>query len=126
MRESLTPFQVFAKNTRGTRMVEPNLSGQVEDSPEARNTRDVLAVRLAEREREQIAAAAGLQGMPISTYLRCAALQASAVAIGRASVATARPREWPAPAPPRKLRVIEVVPEPRAHYVDGELVRSSE
>jgi hypothetical protein len=98
-------------------MVEPNLSVHAEDSAKARNTRVVVAIRLGRGEREQIAAAAGLAGMPVSTYLRCAALQASA-AIARVQV---RSR----PAPERKLRVVELEPGPerRVHYVDGELVR---
>ena len=32
-------------------MVEPNLSGNVEEAGTARNTRQVLAIRLAQRER---------------------------------------------------------------------------
>jgi hypothetical protein len=97
-------------------MVKPNLSGHSEDSAKARITREVVAVRLGRGEREQIATAAGLQGMPISTWLRCAALQASAVAVGKASV---RPRPAPEPKP---VVVLDVAPA-RQHYVDGELVR---
>jgi uncharacterized protein (DUF1778 family) len=99
-------------------MVEPNLSVHAEDSAKARNTREVVAIRLGRGEREQIAAAAGLAGMPVSTYLRCAALQASAAAIARVQV---RSR----PAPERKLRVVELEPGPerKVHDVDGELVR---
>jgi hypothetical protein len=102
-------------------MVEPNLSRHVEDSGTSRNTREVLAVRPSARpsagERAQIEAAARLQEMALSSYLRCAALQASAVAVGRASVAPARP------APARPVPVIEPVPAPKVHYVDGEVVR---
>jgi uncharacterized protein (DUF1778 family) len=56
-------------------MVEPNLGSNSDDSGTARSTRQVPALRLSEREREQIAAAAELQKMPLSTYVRCAALR---------------------------------------------------
>lgn len=78
--------------------------------------REVVPIRLGDGEREQLAKAAGLQGMPVSTYVRCAALQASAVAVGKASIA-------PRPAPkPKPVVVLDVAPK-REHYVDGELVR---
>jgi hypothetical protein len=90
---------------------------------QTRNTREVLALRLSGAERAQIATAAGLQNMPLSSYVRCAALQASAVAVGRATVAPRQPRRE-RPAPERKVPVIDLAPEPtREHYVDGELVR---
>jgi uncharacterized protein (DUF1778 family) len=99
-------------------MVEPILSGDVEESPEARNTREVLALRLSEAERGQVAKAAELSGMPLSSWVRSAALQASAIATGRATVAPPR-------APDRRVLVmLDLGPESaREHYVDGELVR---
>ena len=106
----------FSRRKRQNPHVERNLNGNREDAGEARNT---LSVRFAGAERAQIAAAAGLSGMPLSSWVRCAALQASAVATGRASVAPPRP-------PERKPTVmLELAPEPpaRAHHVDGELVR---
>jgi hypothetical protein len=78
--------------------------------------RAVVPIRLSAGEREQIATAAGLQGMPVSSYLRCAALQASAVAIGKATVAPKPPR------PERKVLVLDAEPPKRPHHVDGELV----
>jgi uncharacterized protein (DUF1778 family) len=45
-----------------------------------------LTLRLSAGEREQIAAAAELQDMPLRSYLRCAALQHSAVAVAKANV----------------------------------------
>jgi uncharacterized protein (DUF1778 family) len=78
-----------------------------------RDVRDVLALRLSEGERAQIATAAGLQNMPLSSYVRCAALQASAVAVGKASVVLRREL----PAPKRKLPVIDLAPERREHFV---------
>jgi hypothetical protein len=88
--------------------------------------RQVVPIRLSDGEREQIATAAGLQAMPVSTYLRSAALQASAVAIGKATVASRPPRrERPAPerkVPDRKLLVVDSVPAAKSHYVDGEAV----
>jgi hypothetical protein len=91
-----------------------------------RDTRETLTMRLSGKEREQIAKAAELQGMPLRSYLRWAALQHSAVAIGKATV-TSRPRRRERPAPERKVperKLLVIDPEPsKAHYVDGELVR---
>jgi hypothetical protein len=84
--------------------------------------RAVVPIRLSDREREQIATAAGLQNMPLSSYVRCAALQHSAVAVGRATVAPRPPRRE-RPAPERKVPVLDFMPAPKPHYVDGELVR---
>jgi hypothetical protein len=84
--------------------------------------RAVVPIRLGDREREQIAKAAGLQNMPVSTYLRCAALQASAVAIGKATVASRPPRRE-RKVPERKLLVVDPEPPKRPHYVNGELAR---
>jgi hypothetical protein len=87
-------------------------------------------VRLSEAERAQIAAAEGFQNMPLSSYVGCAALQHSAVAVGKATVAPrprpVSPRAEPTPerkVPARKLLVIDPAPPKREHYVDGELVR---
>jgi hypothetical protein len=113
----MTPFPDFRERNAEKPMVEPNLSSVGEEPALSRNTgRDVLAVRISPAERAQIATAAGLQDMPVSTYVRCVALQASAVAIGRASVV---PRRDPA-----RPKAPVTAPEPtREHYVDGELVR---
>jgi Mobilization protein NikA len=123
----LTPPPGFREKLSENGLVEPNLSSSSEDSGRARNTRQVIAIRLAEGEREQIAAAARLQGLPLSSYLRCAALEASAVAVGRATVAPGphppRPPRRERPAGKREVPVLDWAPAKTPHYVDGELVR---
>jgi uncharacterized protein (DUF1778 family) len=90
-------------------MVEPNLSDDSEDRGRTRVIRGVVALRLSPAEREQIATAAGLQKMPLSTYVRCAALQASVVAVG-----TPRPPRRERPAAEREVPVLDWAPAKEA------------
>src|SRR5215216_4289881 len=75
--------QVSAKETRRKRMVEPNRPEKTAMLSESRNTRQVVAVRLAEAERAQVVAAAAVRGVPPCSFVREAALAASAVVTGR-------------------------------------------
>jgi uncharacterized protein (DUF1778 family) len=79
----------------------------------ARITREVLAIRVSDQEREQIAGAAARLELTLSGFVRQAALQASAV-VGRKVSAQAPP-------PERESRgVVLLDPEPSDHsFVDG-------
>ena len=79
--------------------------------------RDVVPVRLGNAEREQIAQAAEHRKLALSSFIREAALQASADVQGKASVkAPAVPERAPA-------RVTMVEPEPpKRRMVEGEWV----
>jgi hypothetical protein len=72
--------------------------------------RSVSTIRLSDQERGQIAAAAARLKLPLSSFLRQAALQASAVVERKVSV-----RENPPPE--RELVVVE--PRTDHHFVDG-------
>jgi uncharacterized protein (DUF1778 family) len=76
----------------------------------------LVAVRLSDQERKQITAAAGRLKLPLSSFIRQASLQASAVVEKKVSPAVARPVE-PEPEP-RELVTVDAKP----HYVDGEPV----
>lgn len=100
-----------------------------EDLTRGRTTaRDVIAVRLSEAERAQVARAAVALELPLSTFLRHAALQASAVATGKANVRPAATRELgeravaheAPPQPEPRALVVLGLDEERIHYVDGE------
>ena len=82
-----------------------------------RNTREVVALRLADREREQITRAATRRKLTFSAFLREAALQASAIVTERASVKAPEPE----PRPARDPLVIDLEQE-RPHIVDGMLL----
>ena len=80
----------------------------------ARITREVLAIRLSDAEREQIAGAAARLKLTLSGFVRQAALQASAVVGRKVSVQ--------APEPPEResLGVVLLDPEQSSHaFVDG-------
>jgi uncharacterized protein (DUF1778 family) len=86
--------------------------------------RDVLAIRLSEAERHQVAGAAERFGKTVSAFVREAALQASALAVERATVREQK-------ANPNAQRVADcaddenlVALEPVRHMVDGEWVES--
>jgi hypothetical protein len=79
--------------------------------------RAVVPIRLGAGERSQIAAAAARRKVTLSAFVREAALQASAVVEGKASVRAAEPEPEREP-----LALAEPVPV-RVHYVDGEPVR---
>lgn len=83
-----------------------------------RNTRSVVAVRLSDDERVQIAGAAGRLGVTVSGFIRQSALQASALVQGKATVRT----PTPAAREPEAVVVFDAQPS-RVHYVDGEAVR---
>jgi hypothetical protein len=77
--------------------------------------RSVVPMRLSDAEREQIARAADRLKLPLSGFVRQAALQASAVVEGKVSVKTPERTEV---APARGAVVLDL--EPRAHhFVDG-------
>ena len=80
----------------------------------ARITREVLAIRLSDAEREQIAGAAGRLKLTLSGFVRQAALQSAAVVGRKVSVQ--------APEPPEResLGVVLLEPEHGSHaFVDG-------
>jgi uncharacterized protein (DUF1778 family) len=77
--------------------------------------RSVVPIRLSDEEREQINTAAARLKLPLSSFIRQASLQASAVVEQKVSPAVARPAEFEEP---RELVVIE----PARHMVDGEWV----
>ena len=80
--------------------------------------REVVPVRLGEAEREQIARAAALRKLPLSSFIRQAALQASALVQGKASVkAQTRP-----PAERESTGLVVIESEPAGHWVEGEWV----
>jgi len=80
----------------------------------ARITREVLAIRLSDGEREQIAGAAARLGLALSSFVRQAALQASAVVGRKVSV------QAPEPAERESLGVVVLDPEQGSHAcVDG-------
>ena len=82
--------------------------------PKLRNTREVVALRLAAREREQIARAATSQKLTLSAFLRQATLQASAIVEKKATVKAPEP-EAPAHEPVLLLRS----EGHQHHWVDG-------
>ena len=98
-------------------MVEPNPGKASERSSEARNTREVVPIRLSSAERRQIARASERRNIALSAFIREAALAASAFVGGRV---TPRPVE----APERVLAVQEerLEEEPQVYFVDGEPV----
>lgn len=82
--------------------------------------RSVVAIRLSDAERGQIAGAASRLGLSLSGFVRQAALQASAVVERKAAVKA----EMPAVSTKSAALVVvgELEPE-RWHFVDGEPVR---
>jgi uncharacterized protein (DUF1778 family) len=88
----------------------------VSSSATLRNTRSVISLRLAAGERDQIADAAERVGLPFSTFIRQAALQASARVVEKVSVVRA--------SEPETERGLVVLGDdgPSEHWVDGELV----
>jgi hypothetical protein len=87
----------------------------VKSAISARNTREVVPIRLSDREREQIAGAAARQTLTLSAFIREAALQASAIITRKATV---KERE-PEPAPPPHEPIILDSERGRPHVVDG-------
>jgi hypothetical protein len=88
-----------------------------------RNTaRAVVPIRLSDRERAQIAAAAGRLELTLSGFLRQSALQASAIVEGKASVKPATERKSD-PEPARESRVVLLDAAPSHHFVEGICVR---
>src|SRR4051812_36765912 len=81
-----------------------------------RNTRQVVPVRLSGPERSQIASGAARLKLPLSSFVRQAALQASAIVERKVSVKPAVPKPERRPA----VAMLED-PEP-AHFVDGDPV----
>ncbi|MBA2359827.1 MAG: hypothetical protein H0V79_02640 [Actinobacteria bacterium] len=90
--------------------------------------RDVVPIRLGAREREQIAKTAARRELALSSFIRQAALQASAVVSGKASVV--RPAragaQGGAPATSSRQepvsRLVVIDPAPAGHWVEGEFV----
>jgi uncharacterized protein (DUF1778 family) len=80
----------------------------------ARITREVLAIRVSDQERGQIAGAAARLGLTLSGFVRQAALQASAVVARKVSVQAPE-------SPERESQGVLVVdPEEGSHaFVDG-------
>jgi uncharacterized protein (DUF1778 family) len=78
--------------------------------------RAVVPIRLGDDERAQIAAAASRRKLTLSAFVREAALQASAVVEGKATI------HIPEPEPERLLGLVVSEPEPARHMVDGEWV----
>jgi multidrug efflux pump subunit AcrA (membrane-fusion protein) len=72
-----------------------------------------VPIRLGDAERAQIAAAALRQGLPLSGFVRQAALQVSAIVTAKATVKTERE-----PEPAREVSVLDTDVE-RVHVVDG-------
>lgn len=87
-----------------------------------RNTpvREVTPIRLSVAERAQIAGAAARRKLTVSGFIRQAALQASAIVEGKASVR--RPEEPRQASAYDERGLVIVDPEPAGHWVDGELV----
>ena len=83
--------------------------------------REVTPIRLSAAEREQIHAAAARRKLTLSGFIRQAALEASAIVEGTATV-KAPEREEPESGY-GGLVVLEA--EPTGHWVDGELVYSA-
>jgi hypothetical protein len=83
--------------------------------------RDVTPVRLSVGERRQIAAAAARLKLPFSSFLRQAALQASAVVERKVAVKAEHENGFHAPEQPRDLVVVE--PRSDHHFVDGICMR---
>jgi hypothetical protein len=89
-------------------------SSAVAERVNARITREVLAIRLSDQEREQIAGAAARLGLALSSFVRQAALQASAVVGRKVSV------QGPEPPERESLGVVVLDPEEGSHaFVDG-------
>jgi uncharacterized protein (DUF1778 family) len=98
-------------------MVERENNGLGRTRGEARNTREVVPIRLSPAERTQIASGAARLKLTLSGFIRQAALQASAVVERKASVKAPEP-----PEPSYREPVLLLEDEPEPHYVDGELV----
>jgi hypothetical protein len=99
-----------------------------QDSPEARNTREVVAVRFAEGERWQVAQAAALQKVPFSSYIRAASVRAAfdyLQALQRSREKGAKTQEGVSSEHLEKTgeaAVLDIPDQPAVHYVDGEPV----
>jgi hypothetical protein len=89
----------------------------VKSAISARNTREVVPIRLSDREREQIAGAAVRQTLTLSAFIREAALQASAIITRKATVKASEQE----PPPPHEPIILDSE-RGRPHVVDGMLL----
>ena len=92
-----------------------------------RNTvRSVVPIRLGDGERQQIAAAAARRKLTLSGFVREAAVAASAIVQGKATVQRPSAPRVGVEAPTvvdSGRGVVVVDPEPAEHWVDGERIR---
>jgi hypothetical protein len=105
-------------------MVARKAGGASQDSPEARNTREVVAVRFAEGERWQVA----LQQVPFSSYIRAASVRAAFDDLQARQRAQEKGAEAYVGVSGERSRktddplVLDVPEQPAVHYVEGEPV----